>query len=208
VRGVIEAKTSRPYGALAAAYLALGEGEDRLGHHDSAIAAYRLALRAIAPDAPDPGNIRHRAADAMRRSPDPARAEAYRLSLEGLRKLEQRDPTAAITVLAHSLRLDPTDPVTRYRYGRGLEARRNDLAALDAFETTIRDAHVCPAPIAAEAYLEAARLHERLAHRDQAIDDYRAASTWFGASAETRAAALRALSRMHATTARDRSRRN
>jgi hypothetical protein len=38
----------------------------------------------------------------------------------------------------------------------------------------------------------------RLAHREQAIDYYRAASTWFGGGAETRAAATRALSRLRA----------
>ena len=199
VRPVIDARAPRPYGALAAAYLALGEGEDRLGHRDSAIAAYRLALGAIAPGAPDPANIRRRAGESMRRSPDQAHAEAYRMSLEGLRKLEQADASSADALLARSLRLDPADPVTRYRYGRALEARRETADAIDAFETTIRSAGACPAPIVASAYLEAARLHERLAHRQQAIDYYRAASTSFGGSKETRAAAIRALSRLHAT---------
>jgi len=201
VRGVIEASAARPYGALAAAYLALGEGEDRLGHHDPAIAAYRLAIAAIAPGAPDPDNVRHRAADAVRRTPDPTRAEAYRVSIEGLRKLEHGDAADAVSLLTHSLRLDPTDPVTRYRYGRALEARKENAEALDAFETAIRDARACPAPIAAAAFLDAARLHERLAHRQQAIEYYRAASTWFGGGADTRAAALRALVRLHAQTA-------
>ncbi|HEX4566406.1 MAG TPA: tetratricopeptide repeat protein [Vicinamibacterales bacterium] len=201
VRGVIEAKAIRPYGALAAAYLALGEGEDRLGHHDSAIAAYRLALGAIAPGAPDPDDVRHHAADAVRRTPDPTRAEAYRVSIEGLRKLEHGDAADAISLLTHSLRLEPADPVTRYRYGRALEARKENVEALDAFEATISDARACPAPIAAAAYLDAGRLHERLAHRQQAIEYYRAASTWFGAGADTRAAALRALARLHAQTA-------
>jgi hypothetical protein len=199
VRGVIEAKAAHPYAALAAAYLALGEGEDRLGHHDSALAAYRLALGAIAPDAPDPDKIRHRAAEAMRATPDPTRAEAYRLSIEGLRRLERRDAADASAVLANSLRLDPTDPVTRYRYARALEAEKDDTGATEAFEAVIRNARACPGPIAASAYLEAARLHERVADREQAIDYYRAASTWFGGGADTRAAALRALARLHAT---------
>jgi len=199
VRGVIEARAAHPYAALAAAYLALGEGEDRLGHHDAALAAYRLALGAISPDAPDPDNIRHRAIDAMRSTPDPTRGEAYRLSIEGLRRLEQHDATEASALLANSLRLDPTDPVTRYRYARALEAEKDDTGAIDAFEAVIRKARACPGPIAASAYLEAARLHERLANREQAIDYYRAASTWFGAGADTRAAALRALTRLQAT---------
>jgi len=197
-REVIAAKASKPYGALADAYLALGEGEDRLGHHDAAIAAYRLALDGIDAGAPDPHNARHRAADAMRHTPDPGRAEAYRLSLEGWRKLDRGDAAGADTLLSHSVTLNPADPVARYRYGRVMEARKEDAAALESFEAAIRAAPDCPPSIAAAAYLEAARLHERLSHRRQAIDYYRAASTWFGGGADTRSAATRALSRLHA----------
>ncbi|HTM25166.1 MAG TPA: hypothetical protein VL225_08225 [Vicinamibacterales bacterium] len=196
LRAVIEARGSRPYGALAAAYLGLGEGEDRLGHRDAAVAAYRLAIT-NAP-APDPHNISQRASDRMRRAPDGVRAEAYRLSLEGLRKLEKADAPGAEALLARSVRLDPKDPVARYRYGRALQAQRDDEAALAEFEIAIRGARDCPPPIAASAYLDAAREHERLAHRQQAIDYYRAASTWFGGGADTRAAARRALTRLRA----------
>lgn len=196
-RAVIEARPVHPYGVRAAALLALGQGEDRLGHHDAAVAAYRLALSAVSPDAPDPDDVRRRAADAMRHTPNATQAEAYRISLEGLRTLERGDATGADAQLARSLTLNPSDPVARYRYGRALEARKDDTGALDAFEETIRAARSCPAPIAAAAFLEAARLHERLAQREQAIDDYRAASTWFGGGADTRAAATRALVRLH-----------
>ena len=44
LRAVLDARPVKPAGAMAAAYLALGEGEDRLGHHDAAVAAYRLAI--------------------------------------------------------------------------------------------------------------------------------------------------------------------
>ena len=168
-RPVIEARPTRPYGALASAFLALGEGEDRLGHHGAAIAAYRLVLDGIGAGAPDPDNVRGRAADAMRRTPDPPRAEAYRVSLEGLRALERGDNADADALLARSLRLNPLDPVAEYRYGRAREARKDEAGALDAFEATIRAGRACPAPIAAAAFLDAARLKERLAHRDQAI---------------------------------------
>jgi Tetratricopeptide repeat len=196
LRPVIAAKSARPAGSLAAAYLALGEGEDRLGHHDAAIAAYRLAIE-TAP-APDPQEIRRRSSDRMRRAPDPARAEAYRLSLEGLRRLEKGDASGAESLLAHSLTIDPRSGVAHYRYGRAALAKKDEPAALAAFEETIHTARDCPAPIAAAAYLAAARLHERLAHTDQAIEYYRAASKWFGGSADTRAAAHRALTRLHA----------
>jgi tetratricopeptide (TPR) repeat protein len=197
-RAVIEARPARPSGAQPAAFLALGQGEDRLGHHDAAIAAYRLALSAVSQDAPDPGDVRRRAADAMRHTPNLTQAEAYRISLEGLRTLERGDAAGADAQLARSLRLNPADPVARYRYGRALEALKDDTGALDAFEETIHAASSCPAPIAAAAFLDAARLHERLAQREQAIDDYRAASTWFGGGADTHAAATRALIRLHA----------
>jgi hypothetical protein len=198
-RAVIQARPSRPYGALPSAYLSLGEGEDRLGHHDAAMAAYRLALGGIAADAPDPENVRRRAAEATKRIPDSTRAEAYRISLDGLRALERGDAADAEARLARSLRLNPADPVAEYRYGLALDARKDEAAALEAFEATIRAARECPAPIAAAAYLAAARVHERLAHREQAIEYYRAASTWFGGAAETRAAAARALTRLHAS---------
>ena len=197
LRAIIQARPARPIGALASAYLGLGEGEDRLGHHDAAVAAYRLAVEAS--PTPDPQNIRPRAADRLRHTPDPTRADAYRLSLEGFRKLEKNDLPGAESLLARSLALNPKDPVTRYRYGRALQAKRDDAAALAAFETAIHDADDCPPPIVASAYLEGARLHERLAHKQQAIDYYRAASTWFGGAADTRAAANRALTRLRAT---------
>jgi hypothetical protein len=53
-----------------------------------------------------------------------------------------------------------------------------------------------PPSIAAAAHLEAARLDERLGRRGDAIRLYQAASTWFGGSAETHAAATRALTRL------------
>ena len=196
LREVIEARPTRPHGALAAAYLAMGEAEDRLGHRDAAVAGYRLAI-ATAP-APDSQNVRERATARLRRAPDPIRAEAYRLSLDGFRKLERSDVAGAQALLARSLTLDPKDPVARYRYGRALLPKKDDAAALAEFEHAIRGARQCPPPIAAAAYLEAARVHERLGHRDQAITYYRIASTWFGGGNDTRAAANRALTRLRA----------
>jgi tetratricopeptide (TPR) repeat protein len=134
----------------------------------------------------------------MKRAPDPGRAEAYRLSLEGFRKLEKSDIAGAESLLARSVTLDPKDGVAHYRYGRALQAKKDDAAALAAFEAAIRLARDCPPPIAAAAYLEAARLHERLARRAQAIDYYRIASTLFGGGADTRTAANRALLRLRA----------
>ncbi|HWK10562.1 MAG TPA: hypothetical protein VNR64_10950 [Vicinamibacterales bacterium] len=196
LRAVINARPVRPYGALAAAYLALGKSEDRLGHRDAAVAAYRLAI-AAAPS-PDPGNIRDAAEDAIDDAPDAMRSEAYRLSLEGIRKLERSDADGAEADLARSVTLDPQDGVARYRHGRALEAMQSETAALGEFETAISLAARMPPSIAASAHLEAARLDERLGRRDDAIKLYEAARTWFGGSADTRAAATRALARLRA----------
>jgi hypothetical protein len=86
--------------------------------------------------------------------------------------------------------------VSRYRSGRVQQARKDDVAALAEFEHAIRNARSCPPPILGNAYLEAARLLERLDRRPQAIAYYRIASTLFGGAADTHTAALRALTRL------------
>jgi hypothetical protein len=196
LRAVVAARPLQPSGAMASAYLGIGEGEDRLGHHDAAVAAYRLAITS----APvfDSQNIRERAAERMRKTPNAVTAEAYRLSIEGLRRLEKGDAAGAEGLLTRSLRLDPKDPVARYRFARVLVATKDDADALVQFEAAIRGARDAPAPIIASAYYEAARLHERLTRREKAIEYYRAASTWFGGAEETRANARRALLRLRA----------
>lgn len=194
LRAVLAAKPARPSGAVAAAYLALGQGEDRLGHHDAAVSAYRLASSS-APQ-PDVQNIREQASAAMRHTPDADQTEAYRLSLEGVRKLEKGDVNGADSALARSLILDPKEPVARYRYARVLLARKDDNAALTQLEATIGAARDCPPPIAAVAYYEAARIQERLARKEKAIEYYKAASTFFGGAADTKIAARRAIARL------------
>jgi tetratricopeptide (TPR) repeat protein len=196
LRAVLAQKPARPAGTMAAAYLALGESEDRLGHRDAAVAAYRLAVTHSIAD--DPEDTRKRASDRIKKTPDAAAAEAYRLSLDGLRKFEKGDIASAESALARSLSIDPRQPVARYRYAHVLLSKKDDAGALAQLEVVIRSARDCPAPIAASAYYEAARIHERLAHRDKAIEYYRAASAGFGGAAETRASAGRALQRLRA----------
>ena len=111
----------------------------------------------------------------------PRHAEAFRLSLDGWRRLERNDLPGATNALERAIALDPHDPVARYRLGRVLQARRDDVAALTQFDLAIRNGRTCPAPILGNAHLEAARLHERLGHKDDAVSGYRIASTLFGA---------------------------
>ena len=191
---IVALQPAAPFGSLALAYLRLGEAHDRMGTRQAAIAAYRQA-QAAAPVS-DPHRVRTQAGDRLKRGPDPKRAEAYQLSLTGWRLLEHKDLPGAIAALERSVMAQPHDPVTRYRYGRALQARRDDAAALAQFELAIRSARTCPAPILGDAYLEAGRLHERAGHRDDALSAYRIASTLFGAGADTRASAARALERL------------
>lgn len=194
LEAVIAAKPQAPYAALPLAHLRLGEAHDRLGARAAAVASYRAALAAVSE--PDPHAIRSRATERLRRAPDDKKSQAYRLSLDGFRRLEQKDVPAAAAALERAIALHPSDPVARYRLGRVLQARKDDASALAQFELAIAGARQCPPAILGNAYLEAARLHERAARASQAISYYRIASTLFGAAADTRTAALRALTRL------------
>lgn len=193
---VIALRPSTPYAALPLAQLRLGEAYDRIGSRAEAISAYRAALAAI-PER-DPHGVRPQASERLRRAPDAARTEAYRLSLEGWRHFESNDLAAAMGALDRSLVLHASDPVAQYRLGRVLQARKEDAGALAAFERTIQGARACPPPILGTAYLEAARVYERMGQPDDAFGYYRTATSLFGAAADTRIAAARALTRLRA----------
>jgi len=194
LQAVIALHSPAPFGSLGLAYLRLGEAYDRMGARVSAVDAYRGAIASTV--SPDLNEVRSRSTERLRKAPDPKHAEAYRLSLEGLRRLERNEIQAAGNALTASLALNGADPVAHYRYGRVQLARKDDAEALAQFEHAIRSARTCPAPILGNAYLEAARLLERLGRRPQAISYYHTATTLFGASGDTRAAATRALTRL------------
>lgn len=191
---IVALRGASPFSSLALAYLRLGEAYDRLGNRQQALESYRAAIAAL--PARDPFNVRRQADEKSRRAPDAQRAEAYRLSIDGWRRFERNEHAAAIASLERSLALNPADAVARYRYGRALIAAKHETAALAQLELTIRGARSAPAPIVGEAYMEAARLHERAGRRDRAIAYYRSASTLFGAANATRTAASRALARV------------
>lgn len=194
LQAIVAARPRAPHASLPLALLRLGEAHDRLGARQAATASYRAAIAAAV--TPDVYDVREEANERLRRAPDAREREAYRLSLEGFRRLEHQDLPAATEALERSLALNPDDPVARYRFGRVLQARKDDAAALEQFELAIAGASECPQPILGTAYLEAARLHERAGRIDQALSDYRVASTLFGAAAETHATARRALTRL------------
>jgi len=197
LQAVIAVRPAAPFGSLALAELRLGEAYDRLGVRAAAVDAYRAAAAAV--PSPDVDEIAAATADRLRRAPDPKRAEAYRLSLDGWRRLEHNDVPAAAAAIDASLALNGSDPVARYRAGRVQQARKNDAAALAHYDLAIKGARTCPAPILGYTYVEAARILERQGKRERAISNYRIAAALFGAAADTRAAAARALTRLKVT---------
>jgi tetratricopeptide (TPR) repeat protein len=151
---------------------------------------------------PDVHEIRRAVSRHLRRAPDAKDAEAYRWSLTGWRLFETNDLTAAATALERALALNGADPVARYRMGRVQQALKRDPAALAQFEMAIRHAKQAPPPILGYAYLEAARLHERAGGREAALSYYAVAASLFGAAADTRTAATRAMTRLRDREAR------
>jgi tetratricopeptide (TPR) repeat protein len=194
LEAVIALRPAAPYASLPLAYLRVGEAYDRMGLRTAAIEAYRAAVAAV--PTPDPYDVRAQAAAHLRRAPDPKRAEAYRLSLDGWRRLERNDLPGAADALERSLALNESDPVARYRLGRLLQAQKDDVAAVGQLEHAILEGRTCPAPILGTAYFEAARIYERIGQRDRALGYYRIAATLFGAAAATRTAATLAITRL------------
>jgi len=191
---LIHDRPTAPYGIAAEAQLLLGRAHARVGQATQATAAFRAAI-AEAP-ADDPARVREQARAALRRATDPRKAQAYRLSLEGLRALERKRLAEADAALRQSLDVRPDDPVARYRYGRLLAARSEHAPALQEFERVIATRPATPPTILAGALLEAARLVERSGPRTRAIDLYERAAAVRGGGAETRAAATRALAQL------------
>ena len=108
----------------AQAYLRLGEAHDRLSPID-AMAAY-VGVACV--PAGDPYNVRREPSERLRKAPNARHAEAFRLSLDGWRKLDRktcRPPPRRL----NARRVNPRDPVARYRYGRVLLARRESRGA-------------------------------------------------------------------------------
>jgi hypothetical protein len=198
LREIADARPAAPYGALARAEFRLGQAYGRMGEGNAAAAAYAAAIAAAPPD--DPFHIRTDAADAARRRADPRAGEAYRLSLQGWRLLEKGALDEAAAALARSLEIRPDDPVTHYRRGRLLQARRADSEALAEFAVTLRSRLQAPAPIVASAYLESGRLLEARGDRAGAIEMYRAATRVPGAEPRTHEAATRSLARLQSST--------
>jgi len=191
---VVDSRPAAPSGALARAQYLVGLVQDRMGRRAPAVAAYRAALAAVPAD--DPAGLGTLVRARLDRVPDARLGQAYRLSLEGWRALERSALADAAAALAHSIELNPSDPVTRYRLGRLHLARGEPARARAEFDRTIMARPPAPPAFLAAAYLEAAHVAEGEGHRARAIEMYRAASGILGAEPQSREAARAALARL------------
>ena len=150
------ARPATPSQALAAAYLALGEARIGWAITTPRVAAYRAAM----PPRRRPTRRRSGGAPAARcGARRTRRAEAYRLSLEGLRQLEKTD-VAGAEALRSSARSSLNGRIRSRAIATAalLQAQKDDAAALAAVRARDPRARGCPAPIVGAAYLEAARV--------------------------------------------------
>jgi tetratricopeptide (TPR) repeat protein len=196
LRALAEAKPTAPYGIAALAHYRLGAAYDRLGLRAQAVAAYQAAVAAAPAD--DPNEVRSKAREGLRRQPDARTAEAYRLSLEGLRHLQRRELTQAADKLARAAAIAPSDPYTLYRQALLLVARERLTEALDAFERIVALRPVAPPTVLASSCYEAARLLEESGQRERAIEMYRRASRVRGGEPAVRDASVKSLDRLRA----------
>ncbi len=195
LRRVVQLAPTAPAGALANAQLRLGEALDRLGERDAARSAYRAALASTS-TGDDDASLRSRARAGLRRRPDAARANAYRLSLEGWRALERGDTSTGAALLTRADALDRDDPSIAYRLARALVARGDDAAARAALDRVVNSRRAVPAVILAAACVDYAALIERVPDRSQAIALYQRARSIVGSDPRTHAAATEALTRL------------
>ena len=136
-------------------------------------------------------------------------ARAYKLSLAGWRAFERGSSAAGVAkvdaltdaarLLNQSIQLRPKDMVARYRFARVLDALEQNDAAVEMFESVLLSYEITPPAFYAFACVDAARLYEQRGEITRAIELYRRALPIFGAEAQTKDAAQRALRRLERT---------
>jgi hypothetical protein len=193
---LVTSEPESPKGAGAEARLQLAAANDRLGQRADAERLYREVL--ATPMVPDDHDIAGRARRGLQRRTDATKARAYKLSIDGWRLFERGGPTVNATLLLEeAIGLDPQSAVARYRYGRVLMAQHQNADALAQMEAVAGTTNAAAPPtIVADAALAAGRLREIGQDRTAALAHYRQAATVFGASADTRNAARRAITRL------------
>jgi tetratricopeptide (TPR) repeat protein len=192
---VLATEPDAPLDAGAEARLQLAAASDRIGLRADAERLYRAVI--ASPPVPDEHDLAGRARRGLQRRVDANKARAYKLSLDGWRLFERGGSSTNATLqLEEAIALDPQNAIARYRYGRLLMAQHQNPEALTQLELAAQAPPAAPPTIVADAALAAGRLREIAQDRSSAMAHYRHAAEVFGASADTRNAARRALTRL------------
>ncbi len=191
---LVASQPAVPWGADARARLALAQAHDRLGDTAQARRLYQDVIRAMSPH--DPLGLVAPARRGLARPTPRAKAEAHRIALAAWRQFERDAEAPVASEFERALALDPDNHVARYRQARVLIAAGAAADGLAALERVLAAPRGTPPTIVGAAALAAARVREQQRDLVGATRDYRRAAYTFGAAAETRDAAARALARL------------
>ena len=183
-----------PWGITNRIALALGRVHDRLGQRAEAEALLRQVVTSTARN--DPLGLGDAARRVLQRPTPEPKGRAHRFGLEAWRAFTADPSAPVLSRFEEAITLDPDNGVTRLHYARVLTARQRIAPAIAELDAVLAAAKTTPAPTIAEAALLAGRLREQQHDPANAIVAYRRAAATFGAAAETRNAATRAIERL------------
>jgi tetratricopeptide (TPR) repeat protein len=183
-----------PWGITNRIALALGRAHDRLGQRAEAESLLRQVVAATARH--DPLGLGDAARRLLQKPTAEPKGRAHRLGLQAWRAFTADADAAVGPRFEEAIALDPDNGITRLHYARVLAAQHRVDAALAELDAAIATARTTPPTTIAEAALLSGRLREQQRDRDGAMVAYRRAASTFGAAAETRNAASRAIERL------------
>ena len=183
-----------PWGITNRIALALGRVHDRLGQRAEAEALLRQVVTSTARN--DPLGLGDAARRVLQRPTPEPKGRAHRFGLEAWRAFTADPSAPVLSRFEEAITLDPDNGVTRLHYARVLTARQRIAPAIAELDAVLAAAKTTPAATIAEAALLAGRLREQQHDPANAIVAYRRAAATFGAAAETRNAATRAIERL------------
>jgi tetratricopeptide (TPR) repeat protein len=183
-----------PWGITNRIALALGRAHDRLGQRAEAEALLRQVRAATSRH--DPLGLGTAARKVLQNPTPEPKGRAHRLGLEAWRAFVADDGAPILPRFEEAVALDPENGVTRLHYARALAARHRIVEAVAQLDAALAAPRATPPTAIGEAALLAGRLREQQRDRSGAIAAYRRAASTFGAAAETRSAAARAIDRL------------
>ena len=183
-----------PWGVSNRIALELGRAHDRLGERAEAEALLRQVVASTARN--DPLGLGEAARRVLQKPTPEAKGRAHRLGLEAWRAFTADASAPVLPRFEEAIALDPDNGVTRLHHARALAARQRIGPALAELDAVLAVAKTTPPPTIGEAALLAGRLREQQRDQANAIAAYRRAASTFGAAAETRNAATRAIERL------------